>query len=110
MKSTCGFECNVETGQGSVTANKDMSTDSENIHRDGAANRKRSCSLKTFVERHGAQTKASDGRINLPGTGICVKLDEAKAVNSLAKALSRGGAEHSSHDSFSEQFRTHWSG
>ena len=55
-------------------------------HQGGDASRKRSCSLKTFVERHSAQTKASVGRINLPGTGTCVKLDDAKAANSLLLA------------------------
>ena len=48
--------------------------------------------LKTFVERHSAQTKASDGRINLPGTGMRVKSDDPKAANNLPNALSRGDA------------------
>ena len=28
--------------------------------------------MKTFVERHAAQTKASDVKIHLPATGTCV--------------------------------------
>ena len=47
--------------------------------------------------RHGAHTKPSDGRINLLGTGTCVKLDDAKAANSLAKALSREGSPSTLH-------------
>ena len=103
MKSTCkDSSVNVETA--------DMSTDSEKALKSAIGQQplsiieavtpteKRSCSLKTIVaERHGAQTKASDGRINLPVTGTCVKLDDANSANCLAKALSRGGAPRTLH-------------
>ena len=84
---------------------KDTSTDSEKAlksavpqqpgvhHRGGNkdVNRKRSCSLKTFVERHGAQTKASDVRINLSTTGACVSGMMRRQPIVWQKAFSRGG-------------------
>ena len=66
--------------------------------------------LKTFVERHGAQTKASDGRINLPGTGTSVSWMMRKQPMVWKSALSRRRAEHSPYSLYSEQFRTHSSG
>ena len=79
VKGACKASIVTWIAQGSVTGNKGISTDSEKALKsavaqqpvsiieagDKDANRKRSCSLKTFVERHGAQTKASDVRINL---------------------------------------------
>ena len=69
--------CTVGIAQASVTGYKDVSINSDKTLMStvaqqaasisAAGTKKRSCDLKTFVERHGAQTKGRGVRIDFSG-------------------------------------------